>query len=300
MLEKFKINAVAVVKTQNSPVLYDYNNYRAFLRDYYEVQKQKKTGFTYSKFAKSSGLGSPNYYKLVMEDEKNLTANNIIRFSKGLNFSEDESEFFEALVNFNQAKDNLEREYYYERVIRIRKRKNSAGVTRRTLEEYEFECISNWLHHTIMVLTNIKGFKESPHWIKSQLYNLTSEQEIIEILEVLKTLKLLNRDSEGQLKQTHKRVKTKPDLKRASIKIFYNSLLQRAQQSLETQKPDHREMNTYLVGLSKEQLPELKNKVRKFMSSLNEWAMENQEPEQVYALLFAGFPLTQGVEKQWS
>ncbi len=288
------------LETKNSPSIFDYNNYREFLRDYYQFQKHKKNGFTYSRFSKSCGLGSPNYYKLVMDNEKNLTANNIIRFSKGISFSEDESEYFEALVNFNQAKDILEREYYHERVLRLRKRKKSFGITRRTLEEYEFECISNWLHHAIMVLTNVEGFRESPRWIQDQLHNLASEQEIIEILEVLQTLNLVNRNSNRELKQTNKRVKTKPDLQRASTKIFYNGLLKRAQQSLELGKSDHREMNTYLVGLSKKQLPELKKRVRKFMSTLNEWAMENQDPEQVYALLFSGFPLTKGKgEREW-
>lgn len=229
-----------------------------------------------------------------MDAEKNLTANNIIRFAKGLNLTEDESEYFEALVNFNQAKDNLEREYYHERVLRIRDRRNFVGNTRRTLEEYEFECVSNWLHHAVMVLTNVSDFRESPRWIRSQLYNVVSEKEVIEILEALQALQLIARDTQGRLYQTKKRVKTKPDLQRASSKTFYENLFKRAQQSLELEKPDKREMNTFFVGLSEEQLPELKSRVRKFMGSLNEWAMENQEPEQVYALLFSGFPLTKG------
>lgn len=279
---------------QHSLLIFSYNNYREYLKDYYQDQKKRRAGFTYSRFSKSCGLGSPNYYKLVMDGEKNLTANNIIRFAKGLNLSEDESEYFEALVNFNQAKDNLEREYYHERVLRIRDRRNSVGRTRRTLEEYEFECVSNWLHHAVMVLTNVSGFRESPRWIRSQLYNLVSEKEVVEILEALQALQLVARNPQGQLQQTNKRVKTKPELQRASSKTFYENLFKRAQQCLELEKSDKREMNTYFVGLSEKQLPELKSRVRKFMSSLNEWAMENPKPKQVYTLLFSGFPLTKG------
>ncbi len=271
--------------------LFDYQQYREFLKDYYLDQKKRKTGLTYARFSEIAGLNSPNYLKLVMDGEKNLTSENIVRFAKALKFSDHESDYFEALVHFNQAKKSLEREYYQERMNRLKKRVR-GGLSERTLEEYEFESISNWLHHAIMVLTNVKGFRESPAWIKERLFNLASDQEIVSVLERLQQLGLLIRNEEGKLVQSQRQVRTKPELRRLSVRIFYEGRLSRAIQSLKLTEPEERELGAYLVGISPKQIPELKKRVREFMKSLNEWALENSSPHQVYALTFCGFPLT--------
>ncbi len=268
-----------------------YQNYREFLKDYYLDEKQRKTGFTYAGFSIAAGLGSPNYFKLVVDGEKNLTPQNIVRFSKAINLNDHESDYFEALVHFNQAKNSLEREYYQDKLKRLKNRAVSKQEER-TLEEFEFESASSWLHHAILVLTNVKGFRESPTWIRERLFNLATEEEISIILERLQDLGLLIRNEKGVLVQSHRQIRTKSELKRLSAQKFYDGLLARASLSLRITAPDEREFGAYLVGVSDEQIPELKNKVREFLNSLNEWALENPAPTQVFAMSFCGFPLS--------
>jgi uncharacterized protein (TIGR02147 family) len=61
--------------------VYSYNNYREYLKDFYVKKKQDKVGFTYVRFSANASLGSPNYFKLVADGEKNLTSANIIKFT---------------------------------------------------------------------------------------------------------------------------------------------------------------------------------------------------------------------------
>lgn len=279
--------------------VFDYNNFREFLKDYYQEQKENKTGFTYARFAKLASLGSPNYYKLVMDGKKSLTPVNIVRFSLALGLQEQEQDFFEALVQCNQAKSKTEREYFFEKLKRLREQKEGA-LSKRVLEEYEFEAVSSWVYHAVMLLTNLKDFRESPRWISKKLYGLVSESEVASILTRLEKIGLLRRDSNGRLYQSDKRVKTKPDLKREASKIFYECILSRAFKSVAMDPIEEREFGAYMVGLSPNQLPELKKKVREFMNDLNEWGMQNQDPTRIYALVFSGFPLSiRGEEKQW-
>jgi uncharacterized protein (TIGR02147 family) len=187
----------------------------------------------------------------------------------------------------------MEREFYQQRMKRVKKRAVGASGHERTLEEFEFESISNWLYLAIMVLTNVKGFRESPAWIRERLYNLVSEEEVSNVLDRLIQLKLIARSSEtNRLTQTLKQVRTKPELRRMGARIFYEGLLTRGIQALKLNQPEEREFGAYLVGLSPSQLPELKRRVREFLASLNEWALENPKPEQVYALAFTGFPVS--------
>jgi uncharacterized protein (TIGR02147 family) len=271
--------------------VFDYQEYREYLRDFYQDHKSRKTGLTYSRFSASAGIRSPNYLKVVIDGQKNLTPENIVRFAKALQLVDQESDYFEALVHYNQSKIPLEREFYAERLQRVKDR-NGRGARARLLSEYEFEAISDWKHHAVMVLTNVKGFEERLPWIRERLFHLASEQEIAAVINRLQTIQLLKRDENGRLKQTNKQIKTKPELGRVLSRAFYESLFARASQALKLTEPEEREFGTYIVGISPRQIPELKRKVREFLRELNEWALENPKPSQVYALNFAAFPLT--------
>lgn len=272
--------------------VFEYMNYRSFLKDFYEERKREKKGFTYARFSSIAGIKSPNYLKLVMDGDKNLTPENIIRFSRAIDLRDQETDYFEALVHFNQAKNSMEKEFHQSRMKRVQGR----DATAKTLEEYEFEAISSWLHHALMVMTNLKRFRDDPSWIAQHLYGIVSETEVRAVLDQLLKVKLIERNEEGRLRQTFRQMKTKPDLRRLSGKLFYEGLWKRAIQSLNVSAPEERELATYLVGLSPEQLPELRKRVREFMKDLNAWALESARPTQVYSLCFSGFPLTRSTE----
>ena len=270
--------------------VFEYVNYRTFLKDFYEEQKAAKTGFTYAKFSQKAGIRSPNYLKLVLDGRKNLTPQNLIRFAKAVGLTEMESDYFEALVHFNQATKSMEKDFYQDRMNRFRQRGESTS--QKTLEEYEFDSMSSWIHHAIMVMTNLSYFREDPSWIRQKLFQLISEREADDILKQLQATKFVHRNESGRLVQTFRQVKTKPEMQRLSAKMLYEGLFRRAMQSLTLSPSQEREFCASLVGISPSQVPELKRRVREFIRDLEDWALENPKPGAVYSLCFAGFPLT--------
>lgn len=272
--------------------IYSYNNYREYLKDFYSFKKEQRSGFTYARFSVDAKLGSPNYFKLIADGDKNLTSANIIKFTTALELSEIESDYFEALVNFNQAKDALEKEYYQKRVERIKNSMSSEAINQKKLEEFEFESISNWTYHAVMILTNLSDFRESPKWIAKKLYGLVSEEEAANIISRLMTLGLLKYDENGRLIQSFKQLKTSPELKKIGARLFYEGMFKRAIESFSLDSASERELGAYMVGISEDQLPEIRRRVREFLSELNNFAMENPNPDRVYSFMFAGVPLS--------
>jgi uncharacterized protein (TIGR02147 family) len=272
--------------------VFNYNQYRDYLRDYYLDQKLRKTGLTYSRFSEAAGVKSPNYLKVVIDGKKNLTSENIIRFSKALEIRAHESDYFEALVHFNQAKKPMERDFFEERLHRAKKKFSGHKPDERLLGEYEFDAVSDWKYHALMVLTNVRGFEERLAWIRARFFNLVTEHELASMLEKLHPMGLIARDESGRLTQTHRQVQTKPSVTRAAARLFYDGIFKRASLAMKLTEPEEREFKNYIVGLSPQQIPELKRKVRKFMDELNEWALENTKPQQIYSFSFAAFPLT--------
>lgn len=271
--------------------VFQYTNYRQFLRDYYLKQKEQKTGFTYSSFARSVGLGSPNYYKLVMDGEKNLTPENVIRFAGGFKFDANETDFFEALVNYNQAKNSLEQDFYREKMVRLKRERARLGE--HFLGENDFSLISHWMFPAIFILSHLPRWKNDLNWIKDQLNSQVSIEDIRYALEKLQEVGLLVEVDE-QLKPSQARVKTTSDISGFSGKLFYQSVIHRARKLFESSTAEERELSSYTIGLSPSQLPELRQKVRSFMSELNDWILENKTPSVVYNFTFLGFPMSKG------
>ncbi len=169
----------------------------------------------------------------------------------------------------------MQREFFEERLSRVKSRYPSRSSRERLLSEYEFEMVSDWKYHALMVLTHIRGFEERLAWIRERFFHMTTEQDIAAILERLQAIQLLTRDEQGKLRQTHRQIKSKPELGRVLERAFYEGIFARASQALKLTEPEEQEFGNYFVGLSPSQVPELKRKIRKFMKELNDWALEN-------------------------
>ena len=78
------------------PVIFDYLDYRAFLKDMFCFRKWKDKHFSYRYFAGKSGFASPNYLKLVIDGDRNLTNGSIAKIAKGFKLKKQEREYFET------------------------------------------------------------------------------------------------------------------------------------------------------------------------------------------------------------
>ena len=173
--------------------------------------------------------------------------------------------------------------------------KNSAGGNlgeQKRLEEFEFESISKWSYHAVMLLTNLPDFRESPKWISKKLYGLISEEEASHIIERLLAIGLLQYDVNGELKQTYRQLKTKDRLTRLASRLFYEGLFNRVNETFQLDHPNDRELGNYMVGISPDQLPEIKKRARKFLDEINQIALENPNPDRIYSFSFSAIPLS--------
>src|SRR5512142_2484683 len=99
--------------------VYEYLDYRAYLRDYY-VHAKAARHLTYRGFSMRAGLSSPNYLKLVMDGKRNLTPQMARRFAKAIGLDRDAADYFSELVTFTQATVSSEREASYGRLTGFR------------------------------------------------------------------------------------------------------------------------------------------------------------------------------------
>jgi uncharacterized protein (TIGR02147 family) len=135
--------------------LYSYTDYRRFLKDYYESHKAKNPSFSYRYLANKAGVNSSAFFKFIIEGKRNLTKQSIIKIAAALRLTGNESEYFENLVFFNQAKTIKEKDLFFSRLMEHKKTRKVAPIG----EEY-YEYFAQWYHCVIRELIVMADFAD--------------------------------------------------------------------------------------------------------------------------------------------
>lgn len=269
-----------------APQIFEYLDYRAFLRDYY-VHKKAKRGFSFRSFSKRAGLGSPNYLKLVMDGERNLSQRMAGRFAKALGLDQDDSTYFMRLVQFNQASSSAERGKLYSKLTGFRRYRKA-----RPLDAAHADYHSTWYFPAVRELAARKDFREDPDWIARTLWPRVTPDEAARALQTLLSLGLLVRDESGRIVQGDALVSTGPEAKSVHIASYHRTMLERAEQSIDDVPAQERDISSLTLCVGVDGLSRLKSRLQRFRRELLELSTEDSDPRQVVQVNLQLFPLS--------
>lgn len=108
--------------------VFAYLDYREFLRDYYLTRKTTGRGFSYRSFSRRAGLKSPNYLKLVIDGDRNLSTDMAERFAAACGLGDDAQRYFIDLVAYCQATSAATRNRHYARLTGARHARNTNEI----------------------------------------------------------------------------------------------------------------------------------------------------------------------------
>jgi uncharacterized protein (TIGR02147 family) len=269
--------------------VFEYRDYRAFLRDVYTSRKQTEYGFSYRAFAKRAGSSAPNYLKLVAEGQRNLTAEMAGRFAAALGLNSEAAGYFCDLVAFNQAATAPERERCYQRLQSYRRYRNSFR-----LDAAHAAYHSEWYIPAIRELAACRGFREDPKWIARRLQPSITARQAQQALGVLEQLGLLVRDGAGRLVQHQAVLSTGDDQPLGHhITTFHRTMLERASDALDGVVREEREIAALTVGLDAARFRQFKERLYELRQELLHLATASGgTPERVVQVNFQMFPLS--------
>lgn len=271
--------------------VYEFLDYREFLRAAYDDLKQRQRGFSYRWFARRAGMSSPNFLKLVIEGSRNLTAQSAEQFAGALGLNTRETEFFRELVAFNQAATAAEKNAHFARIASYRSHKSV-----KRLEHNTFEYLSHWYYPAIRELVSCHGFHEDPEWIARQLRPRITAPQARKAIAALVKLGVLERDAEGTLRQGEPLLSTGPEVRSLAVGNFHRKMMERAAASIDTIDRTKREISGVTVALSAEGFEMFKAKIHALRAELLELSAEESAPTRVVQFNFQAFPLAEAEE----
>ena len=271
--------------------VFGYLDYRAFLRDFYNARKTKGRGFSYRSFSRKAGLKSPNYLKLVVDGERNLSSEMAERFAEACGLDDDEARYFVDLVAFNQATGLAERNKHYGKLTGYQRYRKAHKLDLAHAAYY-----SAWYMPAIRELAAHSEFRDDPAWIAEQLVPPISKLEAERSLQILIELGLLVRDGAGKLRQADVLLSTGPETRGLHIATYHRGMMERAMASIDLVPPAERDISSLTFCLGANGLRSFKERVQRFRRELLELSALEDDPEQVVQMNFQLFPLSKSPE----
>ena len=275
-----------VTKTADGIDVFSYLDYRAFLRDYY-LRGKERGRVSFRSFSRRAGLKSPNYLKLVMDGDRNITDSMAQRFATALGLSHEAASYFCELVRFCQAKTLAERAEHHQKLTGFQRYREI-----RPLDAAHAAYHATWYLPAVRELAARRDFREDPGWIARTLWPSISFDEAQTALRTLLELGLLVRDAKGGIHQGEPLLSTGAEVMSLNVARYHQTMLARAAASIEEVPAAERDISSLTLCLGADGIRRLKDRLRAFRRELLEISALEKSPEQVVQLNLQLFPLS--------
>jgi uncharacterized protein (TIGR02147 family) len=280
---------------EGRPTIFEYLDYRLYLRDVYLYEKARRPQFSYRYFSRQAGFSSPNFLKLVIDGQRNLGGDSVERFCKALKLPAEEARFFGDLVALKQASSNDEANRAFDRVSQSRRFQKT-----RKIDGAMFEYLSSWYCPAIRELAGRPDFKDEPAWIARRLVPRITTAEAKSALKLLFELGLLVRGEDGRVVRGEPSLTTGHEVHSIAVVNYHRQMLERAAGAIELVRREQRDISALTVCISASTVAELKERIHRFRDELLERCDTDPKPGAVYQVNIQLFPLTQPDEEDAS
>ncbi|MBD3420148.1 MAG: TIGR02147 family protein [Chitinivibrionales bacterium] len=266
--------------------LFEYLNYRDYLCDFYHEKKKEHRFYSYRLFSQKAGFKSPNFLKLVIDGQRNLTKESVFKFCKALGLKKKECEYFENLVFFNQSKTLEEKNVYLNIMMKYRKKADP-----RKIERSEYEYYSAWYHPVIRELATSADFHDDFAKLAQATIPAITEAEARNSVNILCELGFVRR-VKGTYVKAAASLSTGAQVASVAIANYHKAMMRLASESIERFGASQRDITSVTLNISSTTRQALVEKLAQFRRELLELAESDQNPDNVVQLNFQLFALS--------
>lgn len=172
------------------PDVFQYLEYRAYLTDYVEWRQAGNPRFSKRAFSQKY-FGSTGILYAVIQGRRDLGPKLRVRCAAALALNDKENGYFDLLVQHNQAKADLERNFLFEKLSRFRNSK--PWVVRENQHRY----YAKWYYAVVFSYLGLDKRKATPREIAADIDPPLSEAQVSEAIDLLMELELVRKSERG-------------------------------------------------------------------------------------------------------
>lgn len=267
------------------PNIFDYLDYRGFLRDNIAFLQAKNKKYSQRWLAKKAGLKSPQLISMILSGQRSLSASNAQLLSYAMGLSERAEEFFLLLVDLAHLENS---EKQMELVAKIETHFKN-GIFKE-IPDQGFEYLRKWYYPALRELVTLKNFQDKPEAISALLgIGIADAKDARTLLLELGFLHKKNGKLERREPSLHA-----PDFIQPIVMANYHlQMLEKSFNALSLPR-EHRYFDNLTFGVPKKLLPEIRELMRRWIRELDILVESYPQKDEVYQLNLQLFSLTQG------
>lgn len=265
--------------------VFEYLDYRAYLKDYYDARKSRQAFFSYKMFGNKVGLDG-SYLAKVLIGARHIADDSIGAFASACALEGKEAEYFDALVRFGKAKSDKEAKVYFEQLLSIK------TVGAQQLLEYQFEYYRTWYHSAIRSILEYFDFRGDYRELAEGLSPAVSPGEAEESIALLTRLGLIQADEEGRYRTTNENITTGSQWRSLAIETFQEESIRLSGESIKRHPKHLRDFSTVTMTINAKDYPEIRERIREFRGTIINYVNRSTEPDRTYQLNIQFFPLS--------
>lgn len=266
--------------------LFSYQDYRAFLRDYYVRRKAADSKFSHRFIMEKVGASSPAWYNDVIKGRINLTGTYLVRLGRLLKLKSKEMDYFETLVQYEQAGSLDEKNRYMEKIMAFKDLKMDV------MGREKFEFYAHWYHTAIREMLFFYDFDGDYAKLARKLNPPIRKEQAVRAIELLEKLDFIRKQAGGHYRPTSLNIIKDSRFKSLHVANFIKTNIELALDAFERVPSAERDMSTVTICLSQEGFEEIKSELKALRRRFLEIAERDAAPQRVYQCNLHVFPVT--------
>lgn len=267
-----------------------YFDYRELLKDYYATRKSVDSQFSYRSFAKDAGIKSLGLYQRLVKGEVNLSESSFPKICQGLELNPEDIDYFRLLVDYTHSQSFEKKQVLFEKMLGFQDLEEMKVVN--SQKRYYSKWYSVAIHQSLDVLS-IKGTKQDIENLSQFIQPNISFEQAQQTLEALISLKMIQKDENGFWKScTNTLTGTGKEVAKNAIHQFQKSMMNLAQEGLDTIPKNERNILTSTFSISENGKTQLDQLINQFQNNVMKLIQADSNENQICQLNLQLFPIS--------
>lgn len=265
--------------------IFDYLDYRSYLRDVLDSLKRNKPGFSHRNLMRKLSLRAPGHMLFVMHGKRRLTQSLALRLAEYLKLNKKETGYLISLIRYTDAKTPADKQYAFEELLSLLQR------SRLTVPVLNHRFYEKWYYSAVRASFDVAPFKDEYERLASSLCPPITSGEARKAVDLLLDLGMAVRDESGYIRPADQAISTGDEWQSAVIGNLQRQFAELGRDAIDRYNKEERDISNCTVTVSPETFEIIVKKVRELRTQIIALGCAEQAADRVLQVNLQIFPV---------
>lgn len=259
--------------------IFQFTHFRKYLEQYQEQRVLEEPSFTRTEICNLLGLSkSRSYFADVLRGKK-VSPRMVQKFIEILSLNKKEAQYFKAMVQLDQAKNEQVRSQAMEELLHIH------PTPEHLLNSDAYDYYAKWYHSALFAILDVLDINDDLRPVQKRIFPKVSLGKLTSSIQLLIRLGLVRQNSDGFYKPTKDSISSGPYNNDELIRQYQLQCFELSKEALLTPSKNPHIMSTLVFSLSKEAYQKMEAELQAFKKAARRIVAEDSnKPDSVYHL----------------